>query len=152
MANFFKRKNGNGKTVLPVERPRFFKQTRESSPQDEELKSSSGILADKLFLFFGCLWILGIVLSAIYSIFNFANLPNQIPLFYSQVWGESQLASKSLIFLPCLGSLVLGLFNFVFAFLFHQNNRVFSYLLIGTATLLSVMSAITTFNIINLIR
>lgn len=107
---------------------------------------------DNIFKTFFLLWLVPLVLTLIYILFYFRNLPAQIPLFYSRLWGESQLAGRAYIFLPVAGTLLLGLFNFSLAASFHTKDKIFSYLLSGTALLLSFLAAITTFNITNLMK
>lgn len=107
---------------------------------------------DNIFKTFLILWLVPLVLTLIYILFYFRNLPTQIPLFYSRLWGESQLAARPYIFLPVAGTFLLGIFNFSLATSFHSKDKIFSYLLSGTMILLSFLAAITTFNIINLLK
>lgn len=107
---------------------------------------------DRYFwLFFGA-WIIPLILSLIYTFLAFSNLPTQIPLFYSRLWGEAQLADHNYIFLPVAGTLLLGIFNFGLGASFHNHRPVLSYLLEGTAAIISLLAVITVFNIINLMR
>lgn len=107
---------------------------------------------DNIFKTFLILWLAPLVLTLIYILFYFRNLPAQIPLFYSRLWGESQLTARLYIFLPITGTFLLGIFNFSLAASFHSKDKIFSYLLSGTMILLSFLAAITTFNIINLMK
>ncbi len=107
---------------------------------------------DNIFKTFFLLWLVPLILTLIYILFYFRNLPLQIPLFYSRLWGESQLAAKFYIFLPLVGTLLLGIFNFSLAASFHSREKVFSYLLSGTAMVISLLAMITTFNIVNLMK
>lgn len=107
---------------------------------------------DRFFwLFFG-VWLIPIIFSLIYTAVSFSNLPSQIPLFYSRLWGQSQLANNPYIFLPLVGTLLLGLFNFSVGASYHNRRPVLSYLLEGTAAVISLLAAITIFNIVNLMR
>lgn len=108
--------------------------------------------SDRLFwLFFGS-WFLSIFISLIYILINFSSLPKEIPLFYSRVWGEEQLAKNIYIFLPVTGIFLLGIFDFGLAISWHSRDRVFSYLLFGTASLAAILVLVTTVNIINLVK
>ncbi len=106
---------------------------------------------DNLFLLFGAVWLASIVLTFGVIMVNFGALPNEIPLFYSHLWGAAQVAKKLYIYLPVVGISMLGIFNFGFAINFHPRDRVFAYLLGGTATLVAILTAITTINIVYLI-
>jgi len=107
-------------------------------------------LNDNLLRVFLALWLLPLISIILYSVIFVGKLPAEIPLFYSHLWGENQLAAKNFIFLPPLGSLLLGIFNFALAINNYSKDKVASYLLAGTATLISLLSSITIFNIINL--
>lgn len=107
---------------------------------------------DNTFKTFLVFWLAPLILILVYILFYFKNLPAQIPLFYSRLWGESQLASRPYIFLPVVGTLLLGIFNFSLAANFHSKDKIFSYLLSGAMILLSFLTAITTFNIVNLMK
>lgn len=107
---------------------------------------------DKYFRAFFFSWIIPLVLILVYILINFWGLPKDIPLFYSRVWGEDQIIKRAFIFLPVTGTLLLGIFNFSLAVSFHEKNRVISYFLAGSSCLVSLLSMITIFNIINLIR
>lgn len=150
MKTFFKHQGFNSAKV--VERPKFFRRLNDFKAQEAILRLSQNILHDRIFWAFCAVWFLPIGIIGLYAFLNLNRLPNQIPLFYSQVWGESQLASKNQIFMPIFGVLILGLFNFSFAGLFHPQNKVFSYVLCGSSALLSILAAITIFNIVNLMR
>lgn len=57
--------------------------------------------------------------QAVFLMFNFSKLPNQIPLFYSQPWGESQIAdSWFILILPIL-------MNFMFVLNYQISKRFF---------------------------
>lgn len=107
---------------------------------------------DKYFRAFFLIWIIPLLLSLGYILINYANLPNEIPLFYSRLWGEAQLANKILIFLPLGGTLLLGIFNLSLAISLHEKDKVLSYFLAGSASLISLLSAITLVNIVNLMK
>ncbi len=125
---------------------------QEIKAREKITKWSQSAASDGLFRLFLSLWLIPLVLAFAFAAFNFKALPDQIPLFYSRSWGESQLAAKNYIFVPLAGTFLLGIFNFGLAVNFHAKDRVGSYLLTGTATLVSLLAAITTVNIINLIK
>ena len=111
---------------------------------------SQSATRDRLFLLFVAAWILPTILSAVLAIVNFSALTNQIPLFYSRLWGETQLANKQFLFLPIAGTFLLGIFNLGLATSFHSKDKVISYLLAGTTALVSALDFIAILNIIRL--
>ncbi len=113
---------------------------------------SQSAFSDRFFWLFFLSWLLPLLVSLGYTVFNFTRLPLQIPLFYSRVWGETQLAKTIYIYLPSLGVFLLGIFDLSLAVNLHAKDRVFAYLAAGTSSLLAVLSLITTFNIVNLMR
>ena len=95
--------------------------------------------------------IIFIVAQLAFLILKFNSLPNQVPLYYSLPWGESQLASASaLFFLPSF-SIVFLLINHLLATFFLNTIQIFSRLLIVVSLIFSIFSFITLFQIINLI-
>ena len=108
--------------------------------------------SDRFFWLFVLGWGLPLLISVIYIILNFSGLPSQIPLFYSRVWGEDQLAKQVYIFLPTAGTFLLGIFDLGLAINLHSQNKVFAYLLSATASLVAVLVFVTTVNIVNLIK
>lgn len=107
--------------------------------------------ADKYFVTFFFIWLVGLLGALVVILITFPSLPLQIPLFYSRVWGEKQLAERGFIYLPVVGSFLLGLFNITIGIHFHQRDKAITYLLAGTASLISVLSALTVVNIIRLL-
>lgn len=108
--------------------------------------------SDRFFWLFFFVWLILLVGAFGYILFNFNRLPMEIPLFYSRVWGQSQLAKTGYIYLPLAGVFLLGIFNFSLAVNFHQNDRVLSYLAAGASSLIAILAFLTTFNIINLVH
>lgn len=106
--------------------------------------------SDKYFRGFFFIWLIPLFFTTVTTLINYSSLPREIPLFYSRVWGEAQLAQRGLIFLPTSGTFLLGIFNFSLAANFHQRDKVLSYFLAGCASLVSILSAITILNIIKL--
>lgn len=127
--------------------PKFTKPSKERFT-----KWSSGAMSDTLFKSFLLLWLLPLVLTLSYTALVLNKLPSQVPLFYSHIWGEQQLASRSYLLVPTIGTLLLGVFNLGLGINFYVKDKVLTYLLAGIATLVSWLSCITVFNIINLIK
>jgi hypothetical protein len=84
-------------------------------------------------------------------IWKFNNLPDQVPLYYSLPWGESQLASASALFLLPIFSLLILLINHLLAAAFFKVIPLLSRLLILMSLIVSLFSFITLAKIISLI-
>jgi len=71
-------------------------------------------------------------LMIITFLLRFFRLPPQIPLFYSQLWGESQLADSWVIFiLPIFMNLLFFINRYIFNKFYAENNftkNIFYYL------------------------
>lgn len=69
---------------------------------------------------------------------KFSQLPDQLPLYYSLSWGESQLTTSSQLFLlPIISTIVFITNHFFASFLFSQD-RLLSRLLIIFSLIVSV--------------
>jgi hypothetical protein len=95
--------------------------------------------------------IIFIAFQLLFLIFRFNALPDQLPLYYSLPWGESQLASTASLFLLPTFSIVFLLINHLLATFFVHNIKIFSRLLILTSFIFSLFSSITIFKIITLL-
>ena len=84
-------------------------------------------------------------------IWQFGNLPQQVPLYYSLPWGELQLVSASTLFLIPTLSIVLFLVNHLFAIGFSKKNPLLSQLLIFTSLAVSFFFLTTLLKIIFLV-
>lgn len=113
---------------------------------------SESAFSDRLFRAFFLCWITPLILISLYAVRFFSLLPSQIPIFYTRGWGEAQLAPKSYLFLPIIGTVLLGIFNLGLATTFHPKDRVISYLLAGTAALVAILTTLTLGSIINLMK
>jgi len=91
-----------------------------------------------------------IIAQLAFLIFKFNSLPDQVPLYYSLPWGESQLASVSALFFLPTFSIIFLLINHLLATFFLNTIQIFSHLLIITSLIFSIFSFITLFQIINI--
>ncbi len=82
---------------------------------------------------------------------KFNSLPPQIPLYYSQPWGETRLAPVSSIFLLPLFSILVAFLNNLLAIFFLKSQQLLSRLLIVFSLLFSFLITFTLFQITNLI-
>ena len=92
-----------------------------------------------------------IVIQLTVLIWQFGNLPQQVPLYYSLPWGEQQLVSTSTLFLIPTFSIVLYLVNHLFAVGYSQKNPLLSQLLIFTSLIVSFFFLLTLLKIIYLV-
>ena len=92
---------------------------------------------------------IGIQLAVL--IWQFGNLPQQVPLYYSLPWGELQLVSASTLFIIPTLTIVLFLVNHLFAIGFSQKNLLLSNLLIFTSLIVSFFFLLTLLKIIYLV-
>ncbi|MEI8067566.1 MAG: hypothetical protein WCG91_01255 [Candidatus Shapirobacteria bacterium] len=86
-----------------------------------------------------------------FLIFKFNSLPDQVPLYYSQPWGEDQLAHASALFLLPTFSIIIVLINNLLATIFLNRIQLLSRLLVVFSLVFSFLSLVTLFQIINLI-
>jgi len=113
---------------------------------------SESAIKDKLILACIFIWFFLLITNAVFVFLNLKNIPNLIPLFYSRAWGDLQLARKEFIFIPLIGAVIIGLANFTLAVSLHKTDKVNSYILSSTASLLAILATYTCYNIIVLVR
>jgi len=92
-----------------------------------------------------------ISLQFVYLFWKYPNLPNQIPLYFSQPWGESWLVSTPLIFLLPGFSLAIILVNSVIALLIHRQWSLLARLLSSFSLVFTILSTISLYHIIDLV-
>lgn len=107
-------------------------------------------LDNRLFWIFLGIWLIPMIFSLIFIAIEWQHLPNELPLFYSRIWGAKQLTKSGNIFLPILAVFIVGLIDFLLALIFYKKDRMISYLLLGAAGIISILSVITIFNIVYL--
>ncbi|MFH1561519.1 MAG: hypothetical protein ABID04_02995 [Patescibacteria group bacterium] len=91
-----------------------------------------------------------LTLQSVVLLLFFPRLPPQVPLFYSQSWGENRLAnSQTLLILPIICLLFLVI-NVILSAIFLTENRFLAALLAWTATIVVVIGTIAVFAIIQL--
>lgn len=113
---------------------------------------SRSLLSDRLVLTFFVSWVFAVLLTFVYILFFFKELPFEIPLFYSRQQGNLQLAPTQLIFMPVVGVFIFGLISFFIASYQIRENKILAYIISGSAPLVSLLAMITTLNIINLVK
>ncbi len=72
------------------------------------------------------------VLMIVTFLLKYSKIPPQIPLFYSQLWGEGQLADSWMIFiLPAVMTLLYFVNQYIFNKFYYENifiKNIFYYL------------------------
>lgn len=106
---------------------------------------------DKFFI-----WSTGISLSIEFGLLGFLffvwpKLPPVVPLYYSLPWGEEQLSPTIGLAGVILGVFVFYLINTLAAFLILNRSKFLAHLLLCAATLMTLLTAITTIQIILLV-
>lgn len=98
----------------------------------------------KFGLFFWVAQILVIILA-------WSRLPPQLPLFYSQPWGEDQLTTPAgLLLLPGLSFLIFFI-NFVFLAFIPKEEKLMRQTLVAGVTVFSLLCLATLLQIIKLV-
>lgn len=91
-----------------------------------------------------------ISIQFLYLFYSYSKLPDQIPLYFSQPWGESWLASTHMIFLLPAFSLIIILINSVVAMLIHHQWSLLAKLLLAFSLIFTLLSLVSLFQIISL--
>lgn len=92
-----------------------------------------------------------IIVQILILIWRFTNLPSQVPLYYSLPWGETQLASASVLFLLPTFSIVILLINNLFSISLASTNTLLSRILIFASLAVSFFFLVTLAKIVYLI-
>lgn len=95
--------------------------------------------------------ILLVVFQFAYLSWYYPNLPEQLPLFFSQPWGDAWLVSTPVIFLLPIFSLTVVLINSTIAMLVHRNWSLLSKLLLAFSLVFALLTSVSLFQIINLV-
>lgn len=91
-----------------------------------------------------------IALQFLYLFWSYPNLPNQIPLYFSQPWGESWLTPVPFIFLLPSFSLIILLVNSSIALLIHRQWPLLAELLLVFSLIFVILASVSLYQIINL--
>lgn len=90
-------------------------------------------------------------LGCLFLLLFWSRLPPQIPLFYSQPWGEEQLGFKiQMLFLPVFAFLIFA-FSLFSARQLLNKNIILARIIIGTGGILVLVLTVALFQIVNLV-
>ncbi len=81
-----------------------------------------------------------ILVSVIYSLLSYSNLPPVIPLFNQLPWGEKRLTSTVFIFLPSLLALTLLVLNILITRFIYEKTPLIARILTITSLLIGIFS------------
>jgi hypothetical protein len=81
-----------------------------------------------------------IVLSIIYILFYYGNLPPFIPLYNQLPWGEQRLAQTPGILIPSLISFIIFIFNLIIASVVYKKIPLISRMLSVTTLLVAILT------------
>jgi hypothetical protein len=81
-----------------------------------------------------------IVLSVVYILFYFSNLPPFIPLYNQLPWGEQRIAQTSGILIPSLISFIILIFNLIISSIVYKKIPLISRMFSVTSLLIAVLT------------
>lgn len=92
-----------------------------------------------------------IVVQIALIFFRYTDLPPQVPLYYSQPWGEAQLATVSYLFLLPIASFIVLVLNNFLAIFYLKSLQLLSRLLVVTSLVFSIFATLSILQIIRLV-
>lgn len=118
-------------------------------PRLEQWKITS--LEDRYILWPTILWLSGIIISLLSIALFYSRIPDQVPLFYSQLWGEAQLGNRNYLFLLPAGLFVFGTIDLLITQISYRKYRAISYLLVSSVAVITVLATLSILNIIHIL-
>ncbi len=91
------------------------------------------------------------VIGTMFILWYWRFLPPQVPLWYSQPWGEERLTSPFFLFLPLLSAAFFYIINIITVSRHVQDHPIFARVLFLTSALVSFLSVIIVVRIVTLI-
>lgn len=86
------------------------------------------------------LTIILIIVTSIFIVFFYRDLPPFIPIFNQLPWGEERLGITPTIFVPILASLLIFIVNLITSALIYKSIPLASRLLAGTSLLIAILT------------
>ena|SRR3990172_7817997 len=80
------------------------------------------------------------VLTVIYILLNYKNLPPLLPIFNQLPWGAQRLTETPGIFIPIVVFTFIFVFNIIFASLVYEKNPLIARILSATTLLVAIMN------------
>ncbi len=101
------------------------------------------------FIFISLAFFIPIVLTFFYLL-NFSYLPNQLPLFYSLSWGQSQLVTKQQFLVLPLITVLITIVNLIVLWHLHPSQIILRRMVCLASLLCAILVFITGVKIINI--
>ena len=83
-----------------------------------------------------------LILSVIYLVFYYNNLPPYIPLFNQLPWGQQRIVPTIEIFLPIGIFFLIFVINFIFTSIVYNKNPLIGRIIAATTLLIAIMNLI----------
>lgn len=80
------------------------------------------------------------IVTLIFIVFSYRNLPPFIPIFNQLPWGEQRLGDTLSIFIPILVSILIFVLNIIMAVLVYAKIPLLSRILAATSLLITILS------------
>lgn len=92
-----------------------------------------------------------LIIQLVTILWFFNQLPPELPLYYSQNWGQPWLASTSSIFILPLFSLIVFIINYSLAIYFYNKKIILTQFLTIFSFIVSLFCTISVIEIISLV-
>lgn len=89
-------------------------------------------------------------LQFLYLFYFYSRLPSQVPLYFSEPWGDSWLVPTPLIFFIPSFSLLIVLINSIIALLIQRQWPLLARLLLAFSLVFAILSSVSLYHIVNL--
>lgn len=92
-----------------------------------------------------------VIIGAACILFFRSRLPPAVPLWYSRPWGEDRLASPLFLFVPLGATIVIYVINILVISYIGSNHPMFARVLLLTSLLVSALSVVVIFRVVDLV-
>lgn len=100
------------------------------------------IAADKTIVFAFFINGLFIIMSFIFILFSYRNLPPFLPIFNQLPWGEQRLGPTFTIFIPVLIALLILIINIFTAAFIYKKTPLVARMLVAVSLLTSILTCL----------
>lgn len=91
------------------------------------------------------------IITFIFILASFNNLPPFIPIFNQLPWGEQRLGTTAAIFIPILADLLIIISNLVIAAVMYQKTPLLSRMLAVTTVVTTILVCLFTIKTVKLV-
>lgn len=109
------------------------------------------VLGDRILLIGFLISFILIILTLIYILIFYKNLPPFVPLFNQLPWGETKLGEKYQIFIPLLITFLIAIINCFLSFAFYKRIPLISRIFCITSSFVSFLTFLFIIRTIHLI-